>query len=146
MASHDSPWKRPRRPTRTVSTAQEPQHQPDVLPSLEPLTFVLQPEGPCEDGSVWPTEQVLSTCSWLKGVADEAPAGADLRIAVAGGTRTIHHLVNAIERLRREDSIDRGVCIYLIPVAEDNALADLISRTDCWYSHGTSCLAAFCFS
>jgi len=82
---------------------------------------------------MWPTEQVLSTCLWLKGVASQAPAGSDLRIVVAGATRTIHHLVNAIERLRREDAMDLCVCIYLVPVAEENALADCIARTACWY-------------
>lgn len=144
----DSPWKRPRRTARTASSAHEMSQTTTSL-SLDALEFELHPQAKIQDASrsSWPTEPVLDAVKWLRGIASTAPAvgaGVSVRIVVAGGAQTIHHVLNAIELLRAEllrssglDSRKRqlSVSIFLIPISpsvDDNALAECIARTDCW--------------
>ena len=139
----DSPWRRPRRLTRSVSTS-TPEQVPDAasLPSIGLLSFDLRPDRASEGGTTWPTFQVQDTCSWIMALLsapDRAAHGA-LQVCVAGGSRTLHHLINAVELIRSEEIAgrqaqqlgDRRVHVYLVPIARGNALAEFIARTDCW--------------
>ena len=144
-AAGDSPWRRPRRPTRTGSTAPELQDSRTSL-SLDALAFELHPQvAESPKGSSWPTEPVLDALTWLRSLATRAPPVAgtvSIRIAVAGTAQTTHHMLNAIQLLRRELLRDEHgvsrellVSVFLIPISpapDDNALADCIARTDCW--------------
>ena len=99
----DSPWRRPRRLTRSVSTS-TPEQVPDAasLPSIGLLSFDLRPDRVSEGGTTWPTFQVQDTCSWIMALLsapDRAAHGA-LQVCVAGGSRTLHHLINAVELIR----------------------------------------------
>lgn len=140
-----SPWKRLRRPARTASTTHEVQQTRTPL-SLDALAFELHaqaelsPDGP---GTSWPTAHVENALEWLRHLASQAPDGTvSIRLAVAGGTQTLHHLLNAIELLRAEMRRDEhetarqlSVSIFLVPTSPsvgENALAECIARTDCW--------------
>ena len=143
-AGGDSPWRRPRRPTRTGSTVPELQNSHTSL-SLDALAFELHPQAADSPNGSWPTEPVLDALAWLRSLATRAqPVGStvSVRIAVAGTAQTTHNMLNAIqllrsELLRDEHAVSRelSVSVYLIPTSpapDDNALADCIARTDCW--------------
>ena len=143
----NSPWKRPRRPGRTVSTAQEVQQTRTPL-SLDALAFELHAQagldGLSGSGTSWPTAPVLDAFGWLRNLAGGSSSSSgivSIRVAVAGSTQTLHYLLNAIELLRAEmrDEHDKSsqlsVSIFLIPTSpspDENALANCIARTDCW--------------
>lgn len=133
-----SPWRRPAarrvrldsQATRTAVASKKPS------PLTRNLKFVLHTFVNVGQHSNW-TTAVTDAAEWLEAAVDALLPRTILRLGVAGGNRSLHHILNALTLVKsRRPELTVNLCIYLLPikVGDDNALAEFIGKFDCWYA------------